>query len=81
MMLTAVVNIAVFAAFQMCIERHLLADAEFKGVCRPHELDIWCYERQTRQDRGKDGKVSGKRGKGTQGCGCFQAAMRAAAIG
>ncbi len=31
----------------------------FKGVCVIWQLDVWCYGRQKRQDRGKSGKVFG----------------------
>jgi len=49
-MLTALVNIAVFAALQPCVEGILLANAAFKPVCHLHELDIARYGRQTRQE-------------------------------
>ncbi len=58
-MLTGVVNIAVFAAFRCVITVVLLSNAAFKPVCGPHALDIWCYGRQKRHDRGKNGKVRG----------------------
>jgi len=56
MMLTAGVNIAVFAAFCFVIGMALLSDAEFKPVCPIWQLDIARYEWQERQDRGKNGK-------------------------
>src|SRR5690242_20656074 len=41
------------------ISTTLPSDAEFKP-CRPTwQLDIWCYGRQKRHNRGKNGKVRG----------------------
>ncbi len=58
-MLTGVVNIAVFAAFWPRVGDDLRPNAEFKPVCRDRELDVSCYGRQKRHDRGKNGKASG----------------------
>jgi hypothetical protein len=58
-MLTGVVNIAVFAAFCCRIGHLLLSDAVFKPCCPIGQLDMWRYGWQKRQDRGKNGKVSG----------------------
>ena len=49
-MLTGLVNIAVFAAFSSCVRCHLLANAEFKPICGPHERDIARYGWQKRQE-------------------------------
>jgi hypothetical protein len=56
-MLTAVVNIAVFAAFRKCCCRRSPAIPELKGICRDWQRDVSCYGRQKRQDRGKNGKI------------------------
>src|SRR5690348_16786513 len=48
-MLTAALNIAVFAAFYSLIGVGLHPNAEFKRVCRLWQLDIACYGRQKRQ--------------------------------
>jgi hypothetical protein len=58
-MLTALVNIAVFAAFWHCVKGILLADAEFKPCGAMRQRDVSRSGRQKRQDRGKNGKVRG----------------------
>ena len=58
-MLSATVNIAVFAVFRIHFAGRFVAIAAFKRVCRDRQLDIWRYGRQKRQDRGKNGKVCG----------------------
>jgi len=66
------------------IRSDLLSTAAFKPVCGPLSLDIWRYGWQKRHDRGKKrqrcGKVGGKNGKVSQGCGGVHAVSRAAAI-
>jgi len=37
----------------------LLSNAAFKPICAIWQLDVSCYGRQKRQDRGKNGKVIG----------------------
>jgi hypothetical protein len=54
-MLTAPVTIAVFAAFRFCARDAIRPNAEFKRICGPHELDVWCYERQKRQETARSG--------------------------
>ena len=80
-MLTVVVNIAVFAAFQFCDGCSLLSDAEFKSLRMPWQLDIACYGRQKRQDVARSGKVGGKNGNIVSVSGRIHATTRAAAGG
>jgi hypothetical protein len=58
-MLTGLVHIAVFAAFWPRIGGVILSNAASKPICRDWRLDVSCYGRQKRQDRGKKGKVRG----------------------
>ena len=51
--LTGMVNIAVFATFSFCAGCHLRSDAAFKPCGADRQLDVSCYGRQKRQDRGK----------------------------
>jgi len=53
MMLTAMVNIAVFAAFSFRVGHVLLVDAAFKPVCAIRQRDSARSGWQTRHDRGK----------------------------
>jgi len=49
-MLTAAVNIAVFAAFWQHVGHAIGAIAEFKRLCRSRARDVWRYGRQKRQE-------------------------------
>jgi hypothetical protein len=75
-MLTGAVNIAVFAAFQPRIEGGLLSDRGFKRVCGVAVAD-------SRQDRGKNGKMwqgLWQKWQGCEGRGHVLAIRRAAAM-
>ena len=48
--LTGMVNIAVFAAFQIVCEAGIGARREFKPVCGDGQLDVSCYGWQKRQE-------------------------------
>ncbi|HST88743.1 MAG TPA: hypothetical protein VLJ14_10220 [Ktedonobacterales bacterium] len=65
-MLTAAVNIAVFAAFWQCAGHAIASNPEFKGICRVRELDVSCYGWQKRQETARgmatDGTVGGNNG-------------------
>jgi hypothetical protein len=61
-MLTAGVNIAVFAAFHVVIGDTSRARAAFKPVCAIWQLDMWCYGWQKRQETARSGTVGGKNG-------------------
>src|SRR5690242_4012830 len=68
-MLTAVVNIAVFAAFSPRVEGVLRSNAAFKPVCGLRPLDVsrygWQKRQETatnRQDVARSGKVGGTNG-------------------
>jgi len=45
--------------FHIVISGIRLSIPAFKGVCAIWQLDVWCYGRQKRHDRGKNGKVRG----------------------
>src|SRR5690242_6340837 len=54
-MLSGMVNIAVFAAFHMCVGLRSLSNAAFKPVCGPRQLDISRYGWQKRQETARCG--------------------------
>ena len=67
MMLTAMVNIAVFAAFSFRVGHVLLVDAAFKPVCASGNVTVSAFwmanAARSRQETARSGTVGGKSGK------------------
>jgi hypothetical protein len=62
MMLTGMVNIAIFAAFWPRVVDNLCPKAEFKGLCGAQPLDIARYGWQKRQDVARGMAKTARRG-------------------